>query len=315
MMLGKYRSILLIAVFVVATLAITPNTPVVALSGPFRVVSAVWGTEDTRINAAPGDENIPLLVTIQNVSNATLTGLSQTLFLDGPFSNMSGGRVASAHYAGSISPGMTGSTSFLLNINRTANPREYSLQMRIDYLEVATGVGKTIYLAKRTEVQVPLLVTDTRYMTIYSVNVSPRQAPPAGNITISGNILNTATSTQSNTNVSVTSRALIRGAFIFIGQIDPNIPRPFSVALQIRRDMTNGTYPIEIQATYTDSLGVKHVTTAPATIIVAQTQSVQPSTPTQTSMLDAIIEIIRTVFRFLFGFPVAVLDRQIRGGR
>jgi len=278
----------------------------------FRVVKASWGTSDSEIQAAPGDMNIPLTVAMQNIGNSTVTGLSGTLILQRPFANVSGGRSARAFYDGSVSPGSTYSLKFILNIDAGATPGEYALDMRIDYLMIVSGVGKTLYVAMETEVEVPVLVTRTRYLVIYSINVIPSEVPPAGNFTISGSMVNAASSSFYNTNVSISSPALVREPFIFIGQIDPNIPRPFSFLLQVRRGI-QGEFPIAILATYRDSLGVTHISSATATIRVQQREiPARPATASGGRGLPEIMaEIAWRIIRFFFGLSALVLSKHM----
>jgi hypothetical protein len=282
----------------------------------FKVVKAVWGDVDDEINAAPGDVNIPLLVTIQNIGNSTTTGLSMKLILQQPFTNMSGGKYAYAHYEGSISPGMTGTSRFILNIAPDATPGEYTLKMVISYLMVVTGVGKTLYMAMETEVDVPVLIMGTRYLVIYSVGVSPREVQPAGNFTVSGTLVNTGSKSLYNVNVSISSPALIRGSSMFIGQVDPNIPRPFSFLLQVRRGLPNGTFPLRIHVTYQDlSLGVTHMNSITTAVRVQQRQiALKPVKPAERSPVEMIVEIILRLLQFFFGFSPSSTSEYGYGG-
>lgn len=274
----------------------------------FRVVRAYWGTSDSEILAAPGDMKIPLTVVMQNIGNSTVTGLSGTLVLQQPFANISGGMLSRAFYDGSVSPGSTFTLKFILNIDADATPGEYLLNMTVDYLMIVSGVGKTLYIVMKTGVEVPVLVTRVRYLVIYSVNVFPSEVAPAGNFTISGSIVNTASSSFYNTNVSISSPALVREPFIFIGQIDPNIPRPFSFPLQVRRGLQGSEFQIRILATYRDSLGVTHLSSATATIRVQQREiPTRPVTAPQARGLSEIMaEILWRIIRFFFGLSALV---------
>ncbi len=275
----------------------------------FNVVNVIWGSSTSQINAAPGDTNIPLVVTIQNIGNSTVTGISETLILQEPFTNVSGGKLASSFYQnGSISPGSTGSSQFNLNIARDAAPGEYVLTMRIDYLMLVSGVGQTLYIAQETDVKVPLLISGNPYVVIYSVNIFPLVVPPAGNITISGNAVNTATSTSFyNTNVSISSSAFAQQISIFIGQIDPNIPRPFSAAFQIRRGISNGTFPIKILVTYTDTLNVVHASSTTATFQVQQQTTTNPREVQRRGPIQIIVDFLMRIFQFFFGSSTATI--------
>ncbi|MGQ9542499.1 MAG: hypothetical protein ACUVTM_00205 [Candidatus Bathyarchaeia archaeon] len=267
----------------------------------FKVVRTSWISPNLTISAVPGDTNIPLYITVQNIGNRTATGLSQTLFLREPFTNISGGNIVKAFYESNVSPGLAATTKFVLNIARNASVGPHALKMRIDYLQIVSGVGATLYLEQQVEVEVPVLVTGTPLITIYSVNIYPMEAPPRGNVTISGTVVNTGTLTMSNTNVSLSSPAFIRGAFIFIGQADPDIPRPFSATLQVKRGLAEGVYPITLHVTYSDPYGVGHISSATSAVRVAQRTPATPGKPPTKTPIEIFYDILIRVLRFFFG--------------
>jgi len=277
----------------------------------FRVVNVIWGSSTNQINAGPGDRNIPLIVTIQNIGNSTITGITEILILQQPFTNASGGQLANSFYQnGSMSPGSTGASQFILNIDRNAVPGEYVLRMRIDYLTIVSGVGQTLYIAQETEVQVPVLISKTPYVIIYSVNLYPLVVPPGGNLTISGSVVNTATATSFyNTNVSISSPAFVQGTYVFIGQIDPNIPRPFSAAFQVQRGRLNGTFPVEILVTYLDTLNVMHVSSTVVTFRVVQqeTSTIPGGQFQRRGLVQILVDFLVRIFEFFFGSSTATI--------
>jgi hypothetical protein len=174
--------------------------------------------------------------------------------------------------------------------------------MRISYLQIVSGTGTTLYLEQQTEVEVPVLITDTSYLAVYLVSVYPMEVNPGGNLTISGNVVNTAASTLSNLNISVSSSAFLREPFVFIGQTDPNIPRPFSFTVQVKSDLQNGTNLILISATFSDSYDVNHVTSSTTSMQVAQPVLKTVTTPTTRGPIEVIINSLWEIVRFFFGF-------------
>ncbi|MEM3475813.1 MAG: hypothetical protein QXF83_03685 [Candidatus Bathyarchaeia archaeon] len=275
----------------------------------FRVVKASWGTVNSEIDATPGDMHIPLTVTIQNIGNLTVTGLSMKLMLQHPFTNISYGRIAKSFYEGNIQPGSTATISFILNIDKNATIGEYTLKMIIDYLAIVTGVGKTLYISNTCEVDVPIFIAGKHYLTIYSITTSPRVIPPGGNFTLSGTVVNIASTTFNNVNISVFSPILTRSSTaVFIGQVDPNIPRPFSLSLQVQRKLPNGTFPITIYVVYQDSsLGVTHINSVTTPIHVQQIEVVKPIVPSEKkSFIDVIIDVFLKLLKFFFGFPALI---------
>jgi limonene-1,2-epoxide hydrolase len=315
-----FTALLLVLITSGSFLFLLENPTEVSAQGPpyfplqpswFKVVNVIWGSSDNQIKAAPGDTNIPLIVTLQNIGNSTITGITETLILQQPFTNASGGQLASSFYQnGSMSPGSTGASEFILNIDRNAVPGEYVLTMRIDYLMIVSGVGQTLYIAQEAEVSVPVLVSNTSYVVIYSVNVYPLTVSPGGNLTISGSVVDTTTATSFyNTNVSISSPAFVQGTYVFIGQIDSNIPRPFSAAFQVKRGNFNGTFPIRIVVTYLDTLNVLHVSSTVLTLqVIQQTTSTIPSGQFQArGPVQLLIDFLVRIFEFFFGSPSATI--------
>jgi hypothetical protein len=267
----------------------------------FKVVRTAWVSANQTVYAAPGDANIPLYVTVQNIGNRTATGLSQTLFLEQPFTNITGGKLVTAYYENNVDPGLTATTKFIINISRNASIGIHMLRMHIGYLQVVSGVGATLYLNQQTDVEFPVFVTGTTYVAIYSINLFPKEVTPGGNVTVSGTIVDTATSTLSNANISVSSPAFIKGAFIYIGQADPNIPRPFSMTLQVKKDIPIGSYPVDLTVTYTDSFSVSHVSSATTPLIIIPHTSAPSEKMPKRGLVDILMDLLWSVFRFLFG--------------
>lgn len=298
----------LVVFLVIASQLLTASS----IQTPIDVVSAAWVTSDAsyetgrsymEIEAAPGDRNIRFRITIQNLSNTTVSGVVANLNLPYPFWNSTGGNNARAYYSGSISPGTSTYTDFFLNIDLAAKPGEYRLKMTLNYLETASGSGKTLYFLKSTEVTVPAVVSSTRYMVIYSALLSPTTTVPTGNITISGNLLNTGKVSAQNTNVTVTSPILVRPTSTIIGQVDPNVPRPFSSSVQVKRDVTPGTYSISVSVSHADSMGTNHITQINLNLVVQAQESRPPSVRTKqdSGILSLLIEILQNLMHVFLG--------------
>jgi hypothetical protein len=282
---------------------------------PINIVSATWVTSEatyetgrmwTEIEAAPGDRNIRLRVTFQNLSNATISGVTTELRLQFPFTNVTGGAISRAGYSGSISPGATASVDFLMNIDLAGAPGEYKLDMVVNYVETASGVGKTLYFLKSAVAQVPVVVSSTRYMVIYSTIASPSTTVPAGNVTISGNLLNIGKISVYNTNVTISSQAMVRPTSIVVGQVDPNVPRPFSSGIQLRRDIAPGTYPINISVTYSDAMAISHISQITLRLVVRPSEARPPPVvQKQSDLVTFLIRLLRDLLSVLLGFAEA----------
>jgi len=313
---------MLVAFFVVFLVLAEGSHSALAIQTPMNAVSALWVTSDTtyetgrswiEMDAAPGDRNARLRVTIQNLSNSTISGITANLLLQHPFENVTGGDVSRAFYSGSISPGANAYTDFFLNIRLGAALGEYRLKMALNYLELATGVGKTLYFLKATEVIVPVVVSSTKYMAMYGLVLSPSTTVPAGNITVSGNLLNIGKVSALNTNVTVTSPVLARPVSIIVGQVDPNVPRPFSAGVQLKRDTPPGSHVITISVTYADSMAVSHISQAEMRVTVRASETRPPTVvEKQSGILALVIQMLRDLLSVFFGLaemPSILLQR------
>jgi len=139
-------------------------------------------------------------------------------------------------------------------------------------------------------------------LALYGIQVTPAATSSGGNATISGNLLNRGNLAAYNGNVTVESEALAPGtsASVFLGEIDPNIPRPFSLLVSFKKNLADGTYPIVVKISAID-------TDRPASPYSAQQTSqiqikkptVQP--PSQPSQGNSVIETIFQILRYLYG--------------
>jgi len=144
-------------------------------------------------------------------------------------------------------------------------------------------------------------------LVLYGVQLTPVSAPPGGNATISGNVLNGGNLAAYNANVTVESEALAPGTAtsVFLGEVDPNIPRPFSLLLNFRKNLVEGNYSIVVKVSAID-------TNMPASPYSAQQASrvqikrpvTQPPTEPQRGgggLVGMILEILRSLWSLFFG--------------
>ncbi len=285
------------------------------VQAPIGLEYAQWVTQvsDTtgavigwrEIEAAPGDRNIPLRVSIQNIGNYSIMGITAYLTLQYPFKNVTGGDICSTSafsYSGSIVPGGDLQANFVMNIDARANPGQYMLKMTVNYLLQATGIGKVLYFQQSADVIIPVVVSSTRYMVIYETVASPSVTVPNGNITVAGNVLNVGKVAAYNTNITVTSPAFFRGTSIIVGEVDPNVPRPFSARLQVRPNLTPGTYPITVTAAYSDQYLVSHISRMELRLTIRPPEPPKPpSTAREFTVVGTLVEILYDLLSAFFG--------------
>lgn len=92
-------------------------------------------------------------------------------------------------------------------------------------------------------------------LIMYGVQVTPSTTSPGGNATISGNLLNTGNLAAYDANVTVMSDIVVPSSVssAFLGEIDPNIPRPFSMLVVFKTNVPEGNYSLLLLATAIDN--------------------------------------------------------------
>jgi len=152
-----------------------------------------------------------------------------------------------------------------------------------------------------------LAVTGFINLILYGIQLTPSVISSGGNTTVSGNVLNNGNLASYNANVTVVSDVLVPGSqnSVFLGEVDPNIPRPFSVLIVFKSGLAPGNYTLTIRVSATDN-------NRPGVPIVGQsTAVVQVMRPSQTggggrgqggfSIIGMILAFLRSLFNAFFG--------------
>ncbi|MEM2897522.1 MAG: hypothetical protein QXG01_08165 [Candidatus Bathyarchaeia archaeon] len=98
-------------------------------------------------------------------------------------------------------------------------------------------------------------------MVIYDLIVLPQPATLGSEITISANLLNKGNVAAMYTNATVIPRdclILTRESSVYIGQVDPNSPAPFSLITNINPETQEGFYRITLLVSYQDDRHTVH---------------------------------------------------------
>jgi hypothetical protein len=125
------------------------------------------------------------------------------------------------------------------------------------YQGTVTGTYKQLGDVSYTQESHALGLSVTGYinLVVYGIQVTPSQISQGGNTTISGNVLNTGNLAAYNANVTVQSDQLspTQPTSVFLGEVDPNIPRPFSVLIVFKQDVQPGNYTVTVRVSATDN--------------------------------------------------------------
>jgi len=142
-------------------------------------------------------------------------------------------------------------------------------------------------------------------LVLYGMQVTPPSTTSGGNATVSGNVLNSGNLAVYDVNVTVKSEALATGAAaqptsVFLGEVDPNIPRPFSLLVTYKKNLTEGPHSLIVTVYGID-------TNRPAyPYSVQQVAEIQITKPvvqprTQPRQAGGVIGMIFEILRFLYG--------------
>lgn len=174
------------------------------------------------------------------------------------------------------------------------------------YQGTVTGTYKQLGDVSYTEETHLLAVSVTGYinLVVYGIAVTPSEISQGGNTTISGNILNNGNLASYEANVTVESPALVPGPqnSVFVGEVDPNIPRPFSVLIVFKPNVTPGNYTITVSVSASDENKPMGAIVGAATgqvQVIKQSQTVVR--PQSLGVIGLILAFLRSLFNTFFG--------------
>ncbi|MGP3667683.1 MAG: COG1361 S-layer family protein [Candidatus Bathyarchaeota archaeon] len=174
------------------------NINIVTAEAPsFSVINVFWGVGSYRVEAKPGDKNVPLTINIHNTDVVDMRSVTVTLKLHStPFSSLGGKEAVSGCPV--IYAGQTATLTFNLDIDENAKLGTYIVEMEVKSVtqRYLTGVTST------TQVLIPLYGEVS-----FSSFLSPKTIHPGyNNITLT--LKNDGKATAKNVNVYVFSSSL-----------------------------------------------------------------------------------------------------------
>ena len=148
-------------------------------------------------------------------------------------------------------------------------------------------------------------VTGYINLVVYGVLLSPGIVTPGGNTTVSGNVLNNGNLSSYNANVTVESPVIVPGTqnSVFLGEVDPTIPRPFSVLIVFQPGLAPGNYTLTIKVNATDynRPGLPIIGQGTGLVQVVKQISQPSRAPTSFGVIGLIIAFFRNLFNTFFG--------------
>jgi uncharacterized membrane protein len=143
-------------------------------------------------------------------------------------------------------------------------------------------------------------------LMLYGILLTPSLTTPGGNLTISGNILNSGNLASYNATVTVTSDVLAPGTSnsAFIGEVDPNIPRPFSLQVFFKPNVEPSNYSLTVKVYAIDQSRPGNPISASQDVnvqIQRATTRVETQPSGETGIILEILSFLRSLYTAFFG--------------
>jgi hypothetical protein len=142
-------------------------------------------------------------------------------------------------------------------------------------------------------------------MILYGLETIPSGVTRGSVVTISGNLLNEGNVAATHTNVTLLTRYPLIPTLestIYVGQVDPGSPAPFSVAARVDPNASLGEYSVDLKVTFMDDRYIAHSFTANTTITVIEV----PPPTRQPSTTENLLEFVERNLYYIV-IPVVAL--------
>jgi uncharacterized membrane protein len=148
------------------------------------------------------------------------------------------------------------------------------------------------------------------HLVLYGIVLTPSVTTAGGNLTVSGNILNSGNLAAYNANVSVASNIMLpeSSSSVFIGEIDPNIPRPFSLQAFFRQNLQDGNYSLTVTVSAVDQgrPGSPYTANQEAKVQIRRATTQRQQRTTGTGLVAEILNFLRSLYATFFGSAFAI---------
>ena len=234
--------------------------------GDVKFLDAYFGTIDEKIEAEPGDDNVPFTVVFANVGTQDITGIKGQLSLPMGFSGINGPR--SVILADSDSNSLAGNNfhlTFFVNIDKNAQIQQYPGTVKVDYSRLReSGVrtsfsefefkvtGDSVINVKALEPFLTSLKTNEVTIEISNDGTAPISSVDIVTTNTQTEMASTATSTTNVENV------VILESNWDVGNIQPKSSRQLTATVYVPENLKGDTLRIPLSISYYNAHGDQH---------------------------------------------------------
>ena len=231
-----------------------------------KFLDAYFGTIDEKIEAEPGDDNVPFTVVFANVGTQDITGIKGQLSLPMGFSGTNGPR--SIILADSDSNSLAGDNfhlTFFVNIDENVQIQQYPGTVKVDYSRLReSGVrtsfsefefkvtGDSVINVKALEPFLTSLKTNDVIIEISNDGTAPISSVDIVTTNTQTEMASTATSTTNVENV------VILESNWDVGNIQPKSSRQLTATVYVPENLKGDTLRIPLSISYYNSHGDQH---------------------------------------------------------
>jgi hypothetical protein len=272
----RMLSLLLVSLLLASLLAVVPVTNAQPVQGTgFNLVSTQWGTPSAPAEAGPGEQDVPITITLQYYFANAGSSVSVTLELPAGFTDMNGNLAPTSYVSGVVPSGAVLPFVFYLDIGSGVGLGSYVFPMVISWDAItppaeSVPVTQTIdaVIALKGNVQLQFSAAEPTVspgtVTHLPITVSNIGTGPASNITL---------------NVSPASSALASAAISVLSNppqimvLPANSSAVTTVEVYVPSTATGSTISLAVTGSFTDAYGNPRPVQGALGIVVASVAS------------------------------------------
>lgn len=279
-------AVLLAGQAIIPVYAVTPEIITPGVS-PFehgytdvKLLDAYFGTPGQKIEAEPGDKNVPFTVVMSNVGTEDITGISGLLSLPVGYSGAtSGNGLIKADNAQTATSGSSFTLTFFLNLDNTLIVHDYAGTVKVSYTLVRENGERSAFLDftfKVTGKGVFNMKADNPFLQPASnndvtVEISNSGSGALNNVDIV--LQNPQTTSTSTTDTSNLQNVVIDQNHWKVGTVDAQSTSTFSFKVFVPQSQAGQTLHLPLAVSYFDGQGNQVTTTRIVDLIVGPASS------------------------------------------
>ena len=245
-----------------------------------KLLDAYFGPAGQKIEAEPGDKNVPLTVVLSNVGTEDISGISGLLSLPTGFSGaVTSNGLIEADNTQTATAGQSFTLTFFVNMDKTINIHDYSGTIKITYSRVRENGDRTAFLDfnfKVTGKSVVNLKAENPFLNPASNNDITIQISDAGTAPLNDVdvVIQRDQSTATTTDTNNLQGIVLDQNHWKVGTVQPGSSNTFAIHTFIPQNVAGQTIHAPFTVTYFDGQGNQVTTTRTVDFIVGPTSSV-----------------------------------------